>query len=121
HLAAADLDAVQVLDAVEADDLLRLGDVLLLQVVQVGAAGQQLGRAPGGVEQPDHGVNRFGPVVGEVLHEFPPFLARAARTRSGVNGAYGTRTPRALWTALPMAAQVEMVGGSPMPMTPRSG
>ena len=62
------------------------------------------------------------PVVGEVLHvAFPPFAARAASTRSGVNGVCGTRTPMALKTALPMAACVEMVGGSPMPMTPRSG
>ena len=47
--------------------------------------------------------------------------ASAARTRSGVNGVCGTRTPMALKTALPTAACVEIVGGSPMPMTPRSG
>src|SRR4029453_8769999 len=43
-------------------------------------------------------------------------LASAASTRSGVYGALGTRTPRALWTALAIAAAVEIVGGSPMPM-----
>ena len=52
---------------------------------------------------------------------FPPF-ARASRTRFGCKTAgIGTRTPMALNTALPTAAAVEMVGGSPMPMTPRSG
>ena len=40
-------DAVEVaVDAGQADDLVRLGDVLLLQVEQVGAAGQQFGLAP---------------------------------------------------------------------------
>ena len=38
-------------EAGEADDLVRLGDVLLLQVEQVGAAGQQFGLAPLVVEQ----------------------------------------------------------------------
>ena len=40
-------------DAAQADHLVRLGDVFLLQVEQVGAAGQQFGRAPLGVEQAD--------------------------------------------------------------------
>src|SRR5262249_30777536 len=113
----------EALDAVDADHLRRLGDVVLLQGVQVGAAAEQLGRAPGLVQERDGLLRGLGPVVLEVLHDcFPPFLAAsAARTRSLVNGECGTRTPRALNTALLMAAFVEMVGGSPMPMTPRSG
>ena len=32
---------------------------------------------------------------------------------------FGTRTPMALATALPIAAQIAIAGGSPSPMTPR--
>src|SRR5262249_36285677 len=108
--------------AAQADDLVRPRDVFLLPVQQVGAAGQQLGGAPGLIEQADGLRRRRGPVVGEVFHDcFPPFAARAASTRSGLKGECGTRTPMAFMMALPMAALVEIVGGSPMPMTPRSG
>src|SRR5579859_4355300 len=89
--------------------------------MQIGPTGEQLDGAPFIAEQPDRLGNRGRPIVGEVLHDFPPFLARAASTLAGLKGAKGTRTPRALWTALAMAAAVEIVGGSPMPMTPRSG
>src|SRR5262249_30300440 len=113
--------AVLAAEPVEAHDLLRLCDVLLLEVVQVGAAGEQLGLAPLLVEQGQSRRQGGRLMVGEVLHwAFPPF-ARASSTRFGVSGMNGTRTPRALCTALPIAAAVEMVGGSPIPMTPRSG
>src|ERR1017187_9210031 len=48
-------------------------------------------------------------------------LPSAASTFAGVIGRLETRTPRALATALAMAAAVGPVAGSPMPMTPRSG
>ena len=43
----------------------------------------------------------------------------ALSTCIGVIGIFGTRTPIALATALPTAAQMPMAGGSPSPMTPR--
>ena len=46
------LDAGELADAAQADDLVRLGDVLLLQVEQVGAAGKQFGGAPLGSSSP---------------------------------------------------------------------
>src|SRR5581483_6125811 len=67
----------------------------------------------------DAEANRQAAISNRKFHPF--LLASAARTRSAVKGACGTRTPMALNTALPMAAAVEIVGGSPMPMTPRSG
>src|SRR5262249_18004346 len=107
--------------ATETYGLVRLGDIFLLQVEQVGAPGQQLRLAPLLVEQGQRLLDRGRPMIGEVLHlAFPPF-ARASRTRFGVSGMNGTRTPRALNTALPTAAAVEMVGGSAIPITPRSG
>ena len=62
--------------------------------------------------------------VGKGLHSVPPraVLRRApSSTVSGVIGRLRMRTPVALATALAMAAAVEIVGGSPSPMTPRSG
>jgi hypothetical protein len=49
-----------------------------------------------------------------------PVEPRAANTRSGVRGRKGTRTPKALATALEIAAPGEITGGSPIPITPRS-
>src|SRR4051794_12729697 len=45
------------------------------------------------------------------LHAFAPF--NASRTRFGVIGRTGTRTPTALATAFEIAAPGEMTGGSP--------
>src|SRR5262249_31752434 len=108
-------------NAREADHALWLGHIFLLQVQQVGSTGQKLGSAPLRFEQ-TRGVSSCRRlVVGEVLHvDFPPF-AMASSTRCGVRGSTGTRMPRALKTALPTAAAVDIVGGSPMPITPRSG
>src|SRR5690606_24236060 len=79
----------------QADDLVRLGDVLLLPVEEVCAAGQEFGLAPLLVEQRQRLLDRGRLVIGEVLHwTFPPF-AMASRTRLGVSGRNGTRTPRA--------------------------
>src|SRR5262249_7000881 len=88
---------------------------------QVGTAGEQLGRPPRLAQQPDRLFDRRRLVVGEVLHAFPPFGASASRTFLGVSGRCGTRTPMALNTAVLRAAAVETIGGSPTPITPRSG
>ena len=70
--AARLLDLVEVLDLRQADDLARPGDVVLLPRHQVGAAGQQLGRAPLGVEQADRRFGRGWSVVGEIVHARGP-------------------------------------------------
>src|SRR5262249_6983158 len=88
----------------EADDAVRLRDVLFLKVEQVGAAGEQFGLAPLIVKERQGRGDRGRLVVGEVFHYFFPPFARASRTRLGVSGRNGTRTPRALNTALPTAA-----------------
>ena len=56
------------------------------------------------------------------IYAFPSLdaEARAFKTLRGLIGHSGTRTPMALVTALPMAAAVEIVGGSPTPITPRA-
>ncbi len=68
HLLAFGLDAAEALDAGQADDLVRLGDVLLLEIDEVGAAGQELAGAPFVVEQADGVGGGLGPVIGEVFH-----------------------------------------------------
>src|SRR5262249_45085303 len=62
-----DLDAGQVLDAAQADDLVRLGHILFLQVEQVGTAGQQLGGAPARVQEPDRLLSRRRSIISKVL------------------------------------------------------
>jgi hypothetical protein len=122
------------LDEVEADHFFGLSDVFFLQVEQIGAAGEQFRRSPAVVEQGKGSFQGSWSVVGEVFHSrcscrlFDSrccrgyfFPCKAASTRSGLNGVRGTRTPRALQMALPIAAAVLMVGGSPIPITPRSG
>ena len=71
ELVAADADAALVDHAAQADDPAWLGDVLFLQIMQVGSAGEQ-SRVPPGVFQEAHRL--FGgawPIVGEVLHGCP--------------------------------------------------
>src|SRR5262249_1196405 len=79
--------ALELVDTAQADDLVRLGDVLLLEVMQVGTAGQELGGAPAAVEQ-SHGLfGRRRPVVGEVLHlSLPSFLGEGSETAVGGKG-----------------------------------
>src|SRR5262249_62154039 len=88
---------------------------------RVGAGGRRLARPPFRVEEADRLLGRFRPKVAEIVHGHLPPFASAASTRSGESGVSGTRTPMALNTALATAACVEIVGGSPMPTTPRSG
>ena len=113
-------DAVQTGDRLDVDQALGGDDVVLHEREQVGAAGEQFGSPQFWREQSDGLLFGFGSGVFEGLHAAPPFFSSAARTRSGVRGRKGTRTPMALATALEMAAPGEITGGSPSPMTPRS-
>ena len=113
-------DAGQGLDVLEVDDPLGAGDVVLHPADQVGAAGEGLGG-----RRPARALTASSTLAGLAYskafmgHAFPSGLARAFRTFMGDIGHSGTRTPMALVTALPIAAAVLIVGGSPTPMTPR--
>ena len=63
-----DLNRPQGVDAGEADHAGRLGDVFLLHVVQIGAAGEQFGVAPAVLQEGDGLLGRGGTKVGEVFH-----------------------------------------------------
>src|SRR5690606_40401243 len=110
-------------EAPHADDAVGRGDVVLHQPDEVHAAGERHRTAALGVERGDRLLHRRGIHVSERLHCVPPVRAASSATSTlrGVMGRLRTRTPVALATALAIAAAVEMVGGSPMPMTPRSG
>src|SRR5207244_10843846 len=68
--------------------------------LQISSAGENVRVPPGGPQQA-HSL-RFGrrANVFEGSHQAPAFCPSAARTRSGVSGRKGTRTPIALATAL---------------------
>src|SRR5262249_9830959 len=88
------------------------------QVVQIGSAREDRRVALVIRQQRDRFL--FGARAGvfKGIHARPPF--NASRTRLGVSGRTGTRTPGALATALEMAAPGAGTGGSPRPTTPRS-
>src|ERR1035438_606874 len=114
------LDALQFLDALDVHHPLGRVDVVLHEAQEVCAAGQDIRMSPLRRQQPEGLLERCGIGVFEGLHyAFLPSIPKAASTRSGVSGTLGTRTPMALATALPIAAQMAMAGGSPRPMTPR--
>ena len=84
--AAADLHAVQLLDAGDVDQPGRRRHVELEQVDHGGAAGEHLPALVGG-EQP-HGVGQAGSaVIGEVAHDGQP--RRASRTISTAATMFG--------------------------------
>ena len=93
-----------------------------IRLRQIGAAGERHRLAAAGREQRHRVFDRGRVGVLEGAHHalLSVASASAASTRSGVNGACGTRTPIALAIALPIAATGEITGGSPMPITPRS-
>src|SRR5690606_9688551 len=105
------------------DDALGRDDEVLHQADEVHPAGQRHRTPALRVERRDRPLRRRGIHVSERLHNVPPVrpASSASRTFCGVIGRLRTRTPVALATALAIAAAVEIVGGSPMPMTPRSG
>src|SRR5207245_8369524 len=117
--AAVGADAAQLLDALDVDQALGRGHVVLHEREQVGAAGQGRGVVPGAAEETDRLLLRGGARVLESAHQ-ARLPSSAARTRLGVSGMWGTRTPMALATALEMQAPGEITGGSPRPTTPRS-
>src|ERR1700736_2370592 len=111
---------MEVLDLLDVDHPLGRNHVVLHQGEQVCTAGENFGVAPGRAQQAD-GLGTAGRAgIFKRSHHAPAFCPRAARTRSGVSGRKGTRTPIAFATALEMAAPGEITGGSPNPMTPRS-
>src|SRR5206468_2957907 len=103
-------------------DALRRVDVVLHPGQQVLSAGERKGDA---LElQGGNGVLlRRSVDVGEGLHSVPPArcCSSAASTLCGCNGSDRIGAPVAFRTALAMADAVDTVGGSPMPITPRSG
>src|SRR6185436_11323541 len=113
------LDLVEAADRLQVDEHVGFDDAVLHQVEERRAAGE---RERAGAEGLDGLFLGLRALVGEGFHGGSPyFFARAERTRRGVNGRSPTRTPTALVTALAIAAAPGMYGGSPMPMTPRSG
>src|SRR5437588_495799 len=67
-LLVVDLNGGERTDARDADDAGGLGDVFLLHVVQVGAAGEQLGVAPAVLQESNRLLRRGGAKIGEVFH-----------------------------------------------------
>src|SRR5437016_5955067 len=100
-----------------------MDDVVLHQAEQIASAREHFSIVPLLTEKANRLLLLFGAGVFEGSHARPPScpdFSRASRTRSGVSGRFGTRTPIALATAFEIAAPGETVGGSPMPITPRS-
>src|SRR5262249_55837565 len=104
------------------DDAVGLVDVVLHPREQVLTAADDQGNAVG--LQRGHRLLLAGRVdVGKGLQLVPPArcCSMAASTLCGCSGRLRIVAPVALRTALAIAEAVETVGGSPMPITPRSG
>ena len=105
HTGGGLLDAFQLLDVLDVHDALGRVQVLLHQAEEVRAAGQHIGLAPLGGEQPHRFLNGCRIGVFKGLHyAFLP--SSVLSTCIGVIGILGTRMPIALATALPTAAQM---------------
>src|SRR6185503_16609742 len=114
----AGLDFVHARQRLDVHEPLGIGQIFLHQGEQVVAAGEI---SAVGADEFARGVSGKCGCVFECFHAAESLsLPSAASTRCGVMGRLLTRTPMALATALPIAAAVGMVTGSPMPMTPRS-
>ena len=109
---------VEVLDV---DEPLGRDDVVLHQAEQIHAAGERQDAAALGGERRDRFLLVRRVDVGEGFQFVPPARSSSVSSLSGVIGMLRIVTPVALRTALAMAAAVATAGGSPMPMTPRSG
>src|SRR5262249_25505880 len=109
--------------AFDIDEAVGRRNVILHAGEQVLPAGERHGDAAGQLER----RHRFFFVprvdVCESLHSVPPAFccSIASSTFCGVSGRLRIVAPVAFRTALAIADAVETVGGSPMPMTPRSG
>src|SRR5262249_29051363 len=110
----------RILDVYDAIGLL---DIVLHSREQIHAARERKGRSTG--FQCGDGFFLVGRVyVSEGFHRVPPALwvsLMASSTLCGVNGRLRIVAPEALRTAHAIAAAVDTVGGSPIPITPRSG
>src|SRR5205085_1177843 len=105
-------------DVLDIDHALGRVQPVLHEGQKVGAPGQDVGLSPLGGEQSHRFLNGGRIGVFEGLHyAFLP--SSVLSTWIGVIGMFGTRTPIALATALPTAAQMPTAGGSPSPMMPR--
>ena len=113
------LDAAQVGHARDIDDAPGRHDHLGHEWHKIGAARQERRLLRVVAEQFEHTARAGRSRIFKGFHQ--AFLAsKASRTRLGVMGRTGTRTPSALATAFEMAAPGLMTGGSPRPTTPRS-
>src|ERR1051326_723608 len=113
-------NATEIRNVFDVDLSFRCQDIVFHQCQQIGTAREDFGVSPGCAQQADGLGSAVRADVFKRSHHAPPFFSIAARTRSGVSGRNGTRTPMALATALEIAAPGEITGGSPNPMTPRS-
>ena len=116
---SASIDA-QRIDLLQAHHAVGRDDHLLHQADQVGAAGQDFGLAPFGREQLQHLVLAPRRGIFEGFHLGIPRFQECPEPAWGSSASTGTRTPRALQTALEIAAPGLMTGGSPKPITPRA-
>src|SRR5262249_46740628 len=123
--AALGLDALELGDAAEIDEIGRRGQALLHRRHQGHAAGDQL--AVGCRLQRLGGVgDRGGAVGGAIVQLVPPYSAApgrraawaACQTFSGVAGMSRCGMPSASVTALISAAGEAMAPASPQPLTP---
>src|SRR5689334_2739547 len=95
----AKADSMQLWDPFYVHQTLGMNDVIFHQAEQVAAAGENLSIAPLLTQQTDHLLFLFGICIFEGSHaRAPSALSSASRTRSGVKGRFGTRTPMALAT-----------------------
>src|SRR5262249_61391704 len=105
----------------DVDDAVGLRDVVLQPREQVLAAGEREDLPAFGPERGNRVLLGRRVDVGKGFHSVPPAFcaSMAARIFAGVSGRLRIVTPVALRTALAIAADVDPVGGSPIPMTPR--
>src|SRR3989441_13128481 len=107
------LNAFQLGDVAQADDTAWRGKVLFERGHQVSATGENLRFTPLVAEQRGGFLQCAWCGVFKRFHAATPPFCNTARTRSGVKGKWGARTPIAFATALAMAAPGDMTGGSP--------
>ena len=108
----------------DVDDPIRLGDVVFQSREQILAACERHHLFGLRAERADRFFFVPGIDVRKRFHSSSPrYVRRCAsvcRIFAGVSGRLRTVTPMAFRTALAMAAAVDTVGGSPIPITPRS-
>src|SRR5215472_11725452 len=112
--------SLQIFNLLNVHQPLGSDDIVLHQCEQIGSAGEYCCISPACAEQADRLRSAVRTDVFKGSHQAPAFCPSAARTRSGVRGRNGTRTPMAFATAFEIDAPGEITGGSPSPITPRS-